>query len=151
MVRVFEVCRIPSEIGSLQDAQGAAEAAEFILVGYDIRPDPHRGQLDFSRLTRSAVGSIGFYHLSSAHVIIICDSSNEAVVVDGHHLQSREISSLMEGVQLTLCLIAEEAEVRVVHVAGWAGWVKRGDTVVEAEREAYVGNATTRPHALRRI
>ena len=120
MVGVVIVCRIPSDIGGLENAQGAAEAAEFILVGYDIRPDPHRGQLDFSRLTRSAVGSIG-YHLSSAHVIIICDSNDEAVVVDGHHLQSREISSLMEGIELLLCVVAEELEVWVFHVGGWAG------------------------------
>ena len=143
MVGVVIVCRIPSDIGGLENAQGAAEAAEFILVGYDIRPDPHRGQLDFSRLTRSAVGSIGFYHLSSAHVIIICDSSNEAVVVDGHHLQCTEIA-ILEGIQLTLCLIAEEAEVRVVHVGGWAGRIHTRDTVVEAEWEAYVGNGATR-------
>ena len=48
--------------------------------------------------------------------------------MDGYHLQCREFASLMEGVELALCLIAEELEVRAVHVAaaGWAGWVHTG-------------------------
>ena len=63
--------------------------------------------------------------------------------MDGYHLQWREIADLMEGVELTLCVVAEELEVRVVHVGGWAGWVHTGVTVVEAEWEAYVVNVAT--------
>ena len=82
-------------------------------------------------------------HLSSARVAGAGHSNDEAVVVDGHHLQSRGIVSFMEGVELTLCLIAEELEIRVSHVAGWAGWINTRETVVEAKWEAYVGNAAT--------
>ena len=39
--------------------------------------------------------------------------------MDGYHLQCHEIASLMDDVELSLYLIAEELEVRVVHVAGW--------------------------------
>ena len=63
--------------------------------------------------------------------------------MDGYHLQCIEISAFRADVQLTLCLIAEEAEVRVVHVAGRAGWVHTRETVVDAEWEAYVGNVAT--------
>ena len=52
--------------------------------------------------------------------------------------------AILESIELTFCLIAEEVEVRVVHVAaGWAGWIHTGDTIVKAEWEAYVGNAST--------
>ena len=67
--------------------------------------------------------------------------------MDGYHLQCREFASLMEGVELALCLIAEELEIRVSHVAGWAGWINTRETVVEAKWEAYVGNAATGPFA----
>ena len=123
----------------MEGAQGAAEAAKFILVGYDIRPS---GQHDPSSLTVSAVGSIGA-HLSSAHVAGAGQSNDEAVVVDGYDLQSRVIASFMEGVELILCLVTEELEIRVVHVAGRAGWVHTRETVVDAEWEAYVGNVAT--------
>ena len=39
--------------------------------------------------------------------------------MDGYHLQCHEIASLMDDVELSLYLIAEELEVRVVHVARW--------------------------------
>ena len=39
--------------------------------------------------------------------------------MDGYHLQCHEIGSLMGDVELSLYLIEEELEVRVVHVAGW--------------------------------
>ena len=74
--------------------------------------------------------------------------------MDGHHLQLRELAYVMvvhgvrHGIELALCLVTEEVEVRVVHVAGWAGgWINRRETVVEAEWEAYVGNAATGSHA----
>ena len=57
--------------------------------------------------------------------------------------------SSQKSVEFTLYLVTEEVEVRVVHVAGWAGWVNRPDIVVEAEREAYVGNVATGSHACR--
>ena len=71
--------------------------------------------------------------------------------MDGYHLQSTEMITLrgVVHVQLTLCLVAEELEERVVHVAGWAGLVHTGETVVDAEWEAYVGNAATGSHACR--
>ena len=58
-----------------------------------------------------------------------------------------EIITFRVDVQLTLCLVTEEAEVWIIHVAGWAGWINTGETVVEAEWEAYVGNVATRSFA----
>ena len=52
----------------------------------------------------------------------------------------------MEGIELTLCVVTEELEVRVVYVAaGWAeGWINTGERLlVEAEWEAYVLNVAT--------
>ena len=74
--------------------------------------------------------------------------------MDGYDLQCTEIITLRGvHVQLTLCVVTEEVEVRVVHVAaGWAfGWIHTRDTVVEAEGEAYVGNVATGLHAWSRI
>ena len=54
----------------------------------------------------------------------------------------------MKGIELTFCVVAEELEIRVVHVAaGWAGRIHTRETVVEAEGEAYVGNVATGLHA----
>ena len=71
--------------------------------------------------------------------------------MDGYHFQCRDIASFMEGIELALCVVAEELEIRVVHVAGWAGWINRRETVVEAEWEAYVGNVATGSRARSRM
>ena len=56
-----------------------------------------------------------------------------------------EIITFRVDVQLTLCLVTEEAEVWIIHVAGWAGWINRGCQIADdAKREAYVGNVATR-------
>ena len=70
--------------------------------------------------------------------------------MDGYHLQCTEIA-ILEGVELSFCLVTEELEVRVVHVRGWAGRINTGETVVEAEWEAYVGNVATGTNARSRI
>ena len=138
------------EIGGLEDSEGAAEAAKFILVRYHIRPCRNRGKLYLHCPTHIAGGSIGRDHLSSAHVAGVRRSNDEAVVFDGYDLQCREFA-IFERVELTLCVVAEELEIRVVHVAGWAGWINTGETAVEAEWEAYVGNAATGLFAWSRI
>ena len=94
---------------------------------------------------------LGYIHVLGGH------SDDEAVVAYGYDLQSCQlaigmgIDGVWHGIQLTLCLVTEELQVRVVHVGGWAGWVHTRDTVVEAEWEAYVGNVATGPYAWSRI
>ena len=51
--------------------------------------------------------------------------------------------SSQKSVEFTLYLVTEEVEVRVVHVAGWAGRINTEETVVDADWEAYVSNAAT--------
>ena len=52
--------------------------------------------------------------------------------MDGYDLQCTEIITLKGAhVQLTLYLVTKEAEVRVVHVARWVGWINTGETFVE--------------------
>ena len=70
--------------------------------------------------------------------------------MDGYDLQAREIA-ILKGVELSLCVVTEEAEVRVVHVAGWASWINTGEAVVKAEWEAYIRNVATRTYACRII
>ena len=75
--------------------------------------------------------------------------------MDGFHLQLRDLAcvkdeiAVLESVELSFCVVTEELEVRVVHVRGWAGRINTGETVVEAEWEAYVGNVATGSHACR--
>ena len=71
--------------------------------------------------------------------------------MDGYHFQCSEIASFVEGIELTLCVVIEELEIRVVHVGGWAGRIIIVDTVVEAEWEAYVGNVARGNHAWSRM
>ena len=85
-----------------------------------------------SNVTVSAGGIIAD-HRGSARVVGVCHSNDEA-----RHLQSRQIThgicvdGVWHDIELALCRIAEELQERIVHVAGWAGWVNTGDTVVEA-------------------
>ena len=146
-------------VAHVNDAYGAAKAGEIVVIRYDIRPSAQWREQYISRATLTAVGiragddrgHLGYIHVYGGH------SNDEAVVEDGFHLQSRQlafgigIDGVRHGIELTLCVVAEELEVRVVHVTGWAGRMKRGGTVVEAEWEAYVGNVATGSHAWSRI
>ena len=146
-------------VAHVDGADGAAKGAKLVVMRYDIRTCAEWRQQDPSPLTIIAVeisawdqGShLGYIHVLGGH------SNEEAVSVDGFHLQVRDLAcvieeiSVVESVELSLCLVAEELEVRVVHVAGWAGWVHTGETAVEAEWEAYVVNAATGTIAWSRI
>ena len=141
-------------VAHVNDAYGAAKAGEIVVIRYDIRPSAQWREQYISRATLTAVGiragddrgHLGYIHVYGGH------SNDEAVVEDGFHLQSRQlafgigIDGVRHGIELTLCVVTEEAEVRVVHVAaGWAeGWINTGERLlVEAEWEAYVLNVAT--------